>query len=292
MLNPAKPDKILENKINKRNTNGIELSQNEYNEYIMDAINSMEKSIRRYVEKLNSEKVKYAWTSLRFRTQEIDPIQLSLQNEKEVNNFRPGGLFSKMSSVINNTLRSILPTGMEKPLFVSAKNANEPALSIKVDADSIRSIIEPLAKTLTTDKATRPKWIFGITDKTRLSGRSVSAYWRNLKMGLGHKTRAYVYGNFSINMKAMLVREISRVIPDMKVLYDLGAISTIADNLSDEDLEALTKALDEDGAIRERALAEVNPALINGWTDRSKNIQTLHLIFREYFCDWREDGYL
>ena len=280
----TKPDKILENKINKRNTNGIELSQNEYNKYIMDAIASMETSIKRYSENLHTYNV--TWTSLRFRTQEIDPIQMSLKDEKVVNNFRPGGLFTKMYAVVNDTQKSILPKGMSKPLFVSVQNANEEALSIKVDAASIQEIIQQLKYKLTEDKEIVNGYI--ISDRTpRLSGRSVSTYWRRLQVGLGHKTRAYVYGNFSINMKAMLMKVLHSVIPDFRILYDAGAISTMANNLSEDELTNLVKALDEEGSIREKALAEVNPALINGWDEHTKNVQTLHLIFRDYFFDFK-----
>ena len=53
----------------------------------------------------------------------------------------------------------------------------------------------------------------------RIHGRSVVRYYENLQIGLGYTTNAYVYGNFSINMKGMLKKVLENKIPDFLTLY-------------------------------------------------------------------------
>ena len=144
------------------------------------------------------------------------------------------------------TLKSTLPKGVTDPLFVTALEPDMPAVQVSVDFMKISAIIDEMQYALSEDVSTVNGYV--ITDKTpRLHGRSVYCYWNNLMVGLGHTTRASVYGNFSINMKGLIKRMLTAYIESFKTLHDNCAVTFTADNLSDDELlkavESLTKTI-------------------------------------------------
>jgi hypothetical protein len=279
----TKADRIIGNLINKGNKNSIELRQEDYDTNMSAAIKVMEQSIDKFSTKIPKESVN--WLSLRYLEEKIDPIQIALHNihSDAILNFKPNGLYKRIDKIVRGTQKRILPEGIDKPLFITAINSAIPAVNITVDADGMKEVIGLLSATLSEDKAVVNGYV--ISDNTpRLSGRSVVAYWNKLKIGLGHTTKANVFGNFSINMKGMLSSVLNRTIPDFITLYEAGVISTTADNLKDEELQALVNAMDPEEEYRDMAFYSINPALVNAWSDREKNTQVLHLIFRTYFA--------
>lgn len=107
--------------------------------------------------------------------------------------------------------------------------------------------------------------------------RSVYCYWNNLMVGLGHTTRASVYGNFSINMKGLLKRMFTAYIESFKTLHDNCAVTFTADNLSDDDLLKAVESLTKDDNIE----AGMNPAL----GDRNIALQRLYEFYVDYFMN-------
>ena len=90
-----------------------------------------------------------------------------------------------------------------------------------------------------------------------------------------------MYGNFSINMKGMILNLLRQYLPEFMTMYNAKAIKTVTDNIGLADLEKIIKAMDVDGSLSEDALKDVNPALVESQKDRDN--QVLHYIFKNYF---------
>jgi GTP-binding protein EngB required for normal cell division len=277
----TKADRIIGNLINKADKDTVVLKQDDYDANILCAIDAMEKLIKGYLTKFPQGNV--TWLSLRYLEESIDPIQLALKNQgsDRLVRFTPDGLYQNIDGIIRETQRRILPAGITTPLFVTAIDADAPAVEMKLAGKLISSIFNSIQLTLTEDKATVNGYT--ITTKYTLSGRSVVAYYNKLQRGQGHTTRANVYGNFSINMKAMLNNILCNKIPEFLTLYESQAISTVVDNLADTEVEHLVEEFDKNQQYRELAFSDINPALVNKWSDKQRNTQILHLALRDYF---------
>lgn len=151
-----------------------------------------------------------------------------------------------------------------------------PAVQVSVDSMKISTIIDEMQYALSEDVSTVNGYV--ITDKTpRLHGRSVYCYWNNLMVGLGHTTRASVYGNFSINMKGLIKRMFTAYIKSFKTLHDNCAVTFTADNLSDDELIKAVESLTKNDNIE----AGMNPAL----GDRNIALQRLYEFYVDYFMN-------
>lgn len=278
----TKADKIIENLINKAEKDTVKLKQEDYDNNIIEVIDSMERSIEKYLNKLPQDNV--TWLSLRYREKNIDPIQMALDkiNSNKLDRFTPEGLYRSIYTIINDTQQRILPPGMVTPLFVTVADCDKPAVELKVDGDLISDIFSKIKQTLTEDKSIVNGYT--ITTNYIIHGRSVVNYYRNLKNGQGYTTRARVYGNFSINMKAMLNKILCNNIPDFLSLYESQVVSTIVDNMSETEIDKMVQVFDSNKEICEFAYADINPAIFNGVSNVIRKSQMLHFIFRHYFA--------
>nr|WP_307989863.1 hypothetical protein [uncultured Niameybacter sp.] len=278
----TKADKIIENLINKADKDTVKLKQQDYDDNIMQVIASMEASIKGYIKKLPQDNI--SWLSLRYREKDIDPIQIALDKleSDKLEKFQPEGLYKSIYSIVDNTQRRILPQGMVSPLFVTAIDCDKPAVEIKIDGGLIENVFSNIKQTLTEDKAIVNGYT--ITTPYTIHGRSVVNYYHNLKNGQGYTTRARVYGNFSINMKALLNKVLCNNIPDFLSLYESQVVSTIIDNIPETEIDKMIQVFDRSKEICEFAYADINPAILNVVPDKVRKSQMLHLIFRHYFA--------
>lgn len=277
----TKADRLIGNLVNKSNKETVVLKQDDYDTTILGAIESMEENIKGYLTKLPQKNG--MWLSLRYLDEGIDPIQRALKNQgsDKFERFTPTGLYQNIDEIIRETQKRILPEGIEIPLFVTAINADAPAIEMKVEGEMISNIFNSMQSILTEDNSVVNGYT--ITTKYTLSARSVVAYYNKLQKGQGHTTRAYVYGNFSINMKAMLNKILCKEIPDFLTLYDSQVIGTVVDNLKDIELEHLVQEFDKNQHYKDLAFCGINPALISKWSDKERNTQILHQAIRQYF---------
>lgn len=277
----TKADRIIGNKVSIRSKGNMILTQNDYDVTVGDAINELNSDIEKYLEKIPRESVD--WLSLRYLDEKMDPIQVALRGNALIKHFKPEGLYNSIDNIVKETQRRILPAGITQPIFITANKPDIPAVEIKLDLRALINIVNRIQDTLTSDKAVVNGYIIQTT--YRLSGRSVSTYWKKLQIGLGHTTRANVYGNFSINMKAMLNNILTQIIPQLIDLYQVHSVHTIVSNLSGIELARLVDKLDINKRFSDIAFNDINPQLINGMTEEEKNAQILHIIFKDYFIN-------
>ena len=242
----------------------------------------MEGNIDGYLSYLKQDSA--TWLSIRYMEEEIDPIQKALKglNDNRREKFTQEGLYKKINDILQETQMRILPKGMTSPLFVTVKNADLPAVDIKIVDSAISGKFGQIQQILTGEKSIVNG--YQITDTRRIHGRSVVRYYENLQIGLGYTTNAYVYGNFSINMKGMLKMVFENTIPKFLTLYESEAIKTLADNMEEVELDKVIEELDANKKITEFAFAGINPAVFDGLSSTVRKIQKLHLIFRRYFA--------
>lgn len=277
----TKADRVLSNIINKADRETVELTQADYTEHIEAAINIMENSIEGYLSHLMESSA--TWLSIRYLEEKIDPIQCALKEVASplIEKFTRKGLYRKIDEILKETQMRILPKGVTSPLYVTVKDTGLPAVKIKIDPIVLSKEFNQIQEVLTKDKAVVNG--YQITDTRRIHGRSVVRYYENLQIGLGYTTNAYVYGNFSINMKGMLKKVLENNIPDFLTLYQSEVIKTLADNMDDTELDKVIAELDENEQITQFAFADINPAIFDDLPLKVKKIQKLHLIFRHYF---------
>lgn len=280
----TKADRIIESKINA-NKEAVSIQLTDYESHILPAIEEVENLSKGYYELFPEQKVD--WLSLRYHEEKIDPIQLSLKKlgSEQIHRFTPEGLYNCVYSAIEDTQKRILPKGIKYPVFVSVIDENAPAIGFSVNEELLQTEIGDIQNKLVLDKALVNG--YQITDSTRIHGRSVVCYYNNLRQGRGYTTRAKVYGNFSINMKGMLLNLLRQYLPEFMTMYNAKAIKTVTDNIGLADLEKIIKVMDVDGSLSEDALKDVNPALVESQKDRDN--QVLHYIFKNYFTS--EDKY-
>ena len=283
----TKADIAISNIINKSTRDTVELMQEDYTKHIFPAISSIESKINDYISTLKEEST--SWLSIRYLDENIDPIQLALNEEESDTpelkqqkyemrkHFRKEGLYKKINDILYKTQLKILPSGIKSPLFVTVKNTELPAVDISVDKKTLNQVFMEIQNTLTQDKATVNG--YQITDTRRIHGQSVIRYYSNLQT-----TNAYVYGNFSINMKGMLKRVLKNNIPEFSNLYESKAIKTLADNIEEVELDRLIEELDNTKTMTDSAFADVNPVLLEYLPTKEQKLQVLHLIFRNYFA--------
>ena len=268
----TKADRIVENLINKKNEGGLYIDQTTYDNNINAVIEDIKAMMDKYSDMIPKEEV--GWLSMRYLKDSY--ILKSLTDESLRRNFEPEGLFEKIVDFSMKTLKSTLPKGVTDPLFVTALEPDMPAVQVSVDSMKICAIIDEMQYALSEDVSTVNGYV--ITDKTpRLHGRSVYCYWNNLMVGLGHTTRASVYGNFSINMKGLIKRMLTAYIESFKTLHDNCAVTFTADNLSDDELLKAVESLTKNDNIE----AGMNPAL----GDRNIALQRLYEFYVNYFMN-------
>ncbi|WZL80633.1 hypothetical protein QBE53_12565 [Vallitaleaceae bacterium 9-2] len=281
----TKADRIIGNKIykkkNSRNDSNVELSQEDYDGHVLEVITEVEMDIKRYLEGISSQSVN--WLSLRYLEEKIDPVQKALRNNMDdrIDNFKPIGLYKVIDYIAKDTQKRILPDGITKPIFVTANEPNFPAVKIALGKEKMSDVLDNMKYRLTKDV----EIVNGYQIRTEytINGRSVTTYWRKLQIGLGHTTRARVYGNFSINMKAMLRKVLNENIPHMMSLYENQAIETVVGNLCTEELHNLIEQLDSEDKYKAIAFDDINPVLIKAMSDDERYMQILHVIFKDYF---------
>lgn len=268
----TKADRIVENLINKRNEGDLYITQTTYNNNIEAVIEEIKDKMNRLSDMIPKEEV--GWLSMRYL--EDSYIVKAIKEESLRRNFKPEGLFEKIVDFSMKTLKSTLPKGVKDPIFVPALDPDMPAIQVSVDSMRISTIIDQMQYALSKDPSTVNGYV--ITDKTpRLHGRSVYCYWVNLILGLGHTTRASVYGNFSINMKGLLKRMLLAYLGSFKTLHDNCAVTFTADNLSDDELITAVESLTNNDNIE----AGMNPAL----GDRNIALQRLYEFYVDYFMN-------
>ncbi len=277
----TKADLAINTAITHADRDTVELMQEDFDKHVLDAISALEKDIEEYLAFFDEESV--TWLSTRYLEECIDPIQkaLSKANSPLVEKFKKSGLYSEINAILYKTQLKILPKGITSPLFVTVKDTKLPAVDIVVNGKMLKQEFATIQKTLTEDKATVNGYL--IKDTRRIHGRSVVHYIKNLKIGLGYTTNAYVYGNFSINMKGMLKKILESNIPKFMTLYENTAIKTLADNIEGVELNRLIEELDDNKNLTRLAFADVNAALVENLSSEDIKLQKLHLIFKHYF---------
>ena len=274
----TKADRIIESKINA-NKEAVSIQLTDYENNILDAIAQVEELKNSYLDVFPEQSVE--WLSLRYHEEKIDPIQMSLKKLESdyINRFTPEGLYGSVYMAIDDTQKRILPKWLKDPMLISVKDEDRPAIGFETNENLMAAEIKEIQNHLTTDRAVVNG--YQITDPTRIHGRSVVCYYGNLRQGRGYTTHAKVYGNFSINMKGLLLSMLRQYIPQFTTLYTAKVIKTITSNLGEGDLERLVQKMDIDGTLAERALKDVNPVLIEREEDRYN--QVLHYIYKDYF---------
>lgn len=277
----TKADRIISNLINKAERDTVELTQQDYNQNITAAIQQMETQINGYLSYLKQNRA--TWLSIRYLEKKIDPIQMALETlgDGRIEKFQKTGLYSELNNILTETQRRILPAGMKTPLFVTVKDTSLPAVNIAVSETAIKNEFKQIQDTLTKNKEIVNS--YQITDTRRIHGRSVVKFYEKLRIGLGYATNAYVYGNFSINMKDMLKKVLQKSIPEFMSLYKCEAIKTLADNMDEVELDKIIEKFDTNETITKFAFADINPAVFDNLPSKTRKIQKLHLIFRHYF---------
>lgn len=266
----TKADRKVENLINKRNIGGLYIDANTYSENIQDVLEVLENMVHDYANMLPQEEV--GWLSMRYLKDSY--ILKALENDSRRRNFEPEGLFEKIVDYAMKTLRGTLPKGVNKPLFITARNPDKNAINVSVQSGKIKAAIERMQYSLCEETEIVNGYVIG--KKTpRLHGKSVYTYWRNLTVGLGHTTNASVYGNFSINMKGLLKRMLTNSFSSFKDFDECRAIELTADNLKDSALIDMVKELMGTDEID----LGMNPAL----GERNIALQKLYEFYIEYF---------
>lgn len=278
----TKADLAISTVVNNADRDTVELTQADYTKHIQSAVETLENDVKGYLAFFDENSA--TWLSVRYLQESIDPIQLALKemDSSLVDKFRKEGLYSQINDILLKTQLSILPKGMTSPLFVTVDKPELPAVDIGINAKILSDEFAKIKGMLTEDKAIVNG--YQITDDRRIHGRSVVRYVENLRIGLGYTTNAYVYGNFSINMKGMLKKVLESNMPDFMTLYDNAVVTTLANNIDDVELDNLIAELDSNDEISKWAFADVNPALVEGLSPRDKKLQKLHVIFRQYFA--------
>lgn len=277
----TKADVAISSAINHADRDTVELMQSDYDKHVLNAVSALEKDMNGYLSYFDKESA--TWLSIRYLEACIDPIQKALQavQSSYVERFQKAGLYNKIKDILYKTQLKILPKGITSPLFVTVKDTMKPAVDIKVNGNVLNQEFSTIQNTLTENKATVNG--YQIIDNRRIHGRSVVRYVENLQIGLGYTTNAYVYGNFSINMKGMLKKILENNMPKFLTLYEKQAIKTLADNLDEVELDKLIKGLDSNEELTKSAFADINPALVERLSTKERKVQKLHLIFRNYF---------
>lgn len=268
----TKADRKVENLINKRNTGDLYIDENTYRENIQSVLAELESMVHSYADMLPQEEV--GWLSMRYLKDSY--VLKALEGDERKHNFEPEGLFEKIVDYSMKTLRGTLPTGVKNPLFVTAIEPDKPAVQVVVDPEKIKAEIESVQHNLCDETDIVNGYV--ISDKTpRLHGRSVYSYWNNLIIGLGHTTKASVYGNFSINMKGLLKRMLGNAFASFAKFDDNCAVKFTADNLDDDVLMDVLKTLFGSDDIE----AGLNPAL----GEKNIALQRLYEFYVAYFMD-------
>lgn len=266
----TKADRKVENLINKRNAGDLYIGEDTYTQNIQGVLDDIEKMVYEYANMLPQEEV--GWLSMRYFKDSY--ILKSLEGDERKRNFEPEGLFEKIVDYSMKTLRGTLPAGVENPLFVTAVEPDKPVIEVLVNPDKIKTEIDNIQYNLCEKTDIVNGYV--ISDKTpRLHGRSVYTYWYKLTIGLGHTTKASVYGNFSINMKGLLKRMLTNEFSSFEKFYENGAVKFTADNLEENVLMEVVGKLCTNNHIEGR----LNPAIGN----RNIALQYLYEYYVDYF---------
>ena len=278
----TKADLAISTAINRADRETVELMQADYNKHVLDAVSALEKDVEGYLALFEEENA--TWLSIRYLEEQIDPIQVALKamNSPFVEKFKKAGLYNEINDILYKTQLKILPKGITSPLFVTVNNTKLPAIDIVVNKDVLNREFSAIQKILVEDKATVNG--YQIIDNRRIHGRSVVRYVENLQIGLGYTTNAYVYGNFSINMKGMLKMVLESNMPKFLTLYENAAIKTLAKNIEEVELDKVIEELDRNEELTKYAFIDMNPALVEKLSIKERKLQKLHLIFRNYFA--------
>ncbi len=268
----SKADRMVENLINKHNAGKLYIDEDSYSKNIQSVLTEIEKMVELYAEDLPKEEVD--WISMRYLKDSYVLKALAGDNRKR--NFEPEGLFEKIVDYSMKTLSSSLPAGVKSPIFVTAIDPDKPAIQVEIDPDMMKPEIDAMKHILSKDKNIVNGYV--ISDRTpRIHGRSVACYWNNLAIGLGHTTRASEFGNFSINMKGLLKRILSNTFDSFTKFDEKSAVKFTANNLNDDGLTELAKALLGSNGI----MVGLNPAL----GERNIALQRLYEFYKEFFND-------
>ncbi len=268
----TKADRKVENLINKRNTGGLYIDEETYVQNIQEVLSDLEKMVNEYADMLPQKEV--GWLSMRYLKDSY--ILKSLEGDDRKRHFEPKGLFEKIVDYSMETLRNTLPTGVKDPLFVTAIDPDKPSIQVSVDSEKIKAEIDAMQYKLCEEKDIVNGYVIG-EDTPRLHGKSVYTYWHNLTIGLGHKTRASVYGNFSINMKGLLKRMLTDTFSSFAEFDENRAVSFTANNLADDVLMDVLKTLLDGDDIE----TGMNPAL----GEKNIALQRLYEFYVDYFMD-------
>lgn len=268
----TKADRKVENLINKRNTGDLYIDEDTYSQNIQEVLSDIEDMVSAYADVLPQEEV--GWLSMRYLKDSY--ILKSLEGDERKRNFEPEGLFEKIVEYSMKTLRGTLPAGIKNPLFVTAIEPDKPAIQVEVDPEKIKAEIDSMQYSLSQETDIVNGYV--ISDKTpRLHGRSVYSYWNNLMIGLGHTTKASVYGNFSINMKGLLKRMLTNAFTSFDKFDESSAVKFTADNLEDDVLMEVVRTLTANNDLE----AGLNPAL----GEKNIALQRLYEFYVDFFRD-------
>jgi hypothetical protein len=278
----TKADRIIESKINKADRNALELSQEDYNAHIEEAIGELDDSLRMYEEMFPKSTVN--WISLRLIAQNDDMIQKALTALKDDSNkekFSAKGVFKLVNSVVNKSQVKYLPKNIKNPIFLTVEDNSTNAIKISISMSKIMDIIEFIQNKLTQDK----EYLNGyqVTTQKPIHGKTVVCYYNNLTKGKGYTSQAKIYGNISINMKGMLNKVINESELNIMKLYDTGALSVTLAKLKAENVNQAIKVLDPSGSIRKAAEKDINPEIVNKWGDVEHQKQFFYTFYKDFF---------
>lgn len=233
----TKADRMVENLINKCGTGELYIDENIYRANINEVLRNLEKKVDSYVETFSLEKKKVSWLSMRYLK---DSYLLKVLEGDERKHFEPDGLFENIVNYSMETFRETSLVKDESSQLITVKDFDKSAIQVVVDRNKLEDQIKIIQNELSRNPSIVNEYL--ISDKTpRIHGRSVVCYWRNLAIGLGYKTNASVYGNFTINMKGLLIRVLNATLGsfdklDNAVEFNVDNVDTIgnlSNNISD-----------------------------------------------------------
>ncbi|SPY17279.1 Predicted GTPase [Paenibacillus polymyxa] len=293
----TKADKLIETKVSQL-TPHLVVDTNDYEKLIPTAVKEVGKTVKTYSSVI--ENCDASWLSLRYRNP--DPIQNALDRRNDFDPkeafgytpsaFEPAGIYGILRGLVDTIQNRMLPAGMNSPYYITVDKPNEPIVQIRIDKDKVKDLVQGLQYQLTQNSQIVNMYLLPMDipkDGLKVSPWSFNAYWNYLQQGLGHRTnaRSGKYLNFNINMKSLVARELGRSLQTLNVLYDRGAVDTLAINLKErpESFDSLLNALHTTDLEIQKAFSGWSPHLVEERNHYDRNTQILQFKLCQYFQD-------
>ncbi|KEI16744.1 hypothetical protein [Clostridium haemolyticum] len=244
----SKGDKLVETKIDKIKTD-LTISQKDYDREIEAVLEEISELVDNYSNQINTGVSGIRWQALSYKDQAIDHRIIAIKNnpsfseeekKEKINHFLPEGLFNFITDCVYEQQLKMLPKNV-KPILVTVNNIKESPLKVTIIKDKLKDILNSISANLSEDNSIVGQYKGNLDSKTEYHHSSVITYYNKLKNGQGHSTRASVYDNFSINMKAMLWNNLEKHKLNLEEILSRAAIDICTDNLEDREIYNIVK---------------------------------------------------